>query len=54
MLAELLIAVLIVGLLVGLALYVIDLLPLPSSFGNVAKVLVLVLAIAYIAERFLA
>jgi len=40
MLVELLIAVLIVGLLVGLALYVIDLLPLPSPFGNVAKVLV--------------
>ena len=53
MLIELLIAVLIVGLLVWLALYVIDLLPLPAPFGNVAKVIVLVLAIVYIAEKFL-
>jgi hypothetical protein len=44
-LINLLIYVVIVGLLVWLALYVISIIPLPAPFGQVAKVIIYVIAI---------
>lgn len=53
MLIELLIAVLVVGLLVWLALYAIDLFPIAAPFNQIAKGIVIVIAIVYLAEKFL-
>lgn len=44
---------LIVGLLVWLALYAIDLFPIADPFSRVAKGIVIVIAIVYLAEKFL-
>lgn len=43
-LVMLLVYILIIGLIVWLALYVVQTLPLPAPFGQVARVLVMVIA----------
>jgi len=52
MLVEFLAAVLIVCLFAGLALYAIGLLPIPASFVNVSRVIVIIGAILYTVEIF--
>jgi hypothetical protein len=50
-LVGLLIFVLVLGLVIWLALYIIDMLPLPAPFNMVAKVLVLIIALIAILDR---
>ena len=42
---SLLITILVVGLVVWLLLYLIDLIPLPAPFGQVARVIVIAIAV---------
>ena len=43
-LISLLVTILVLGLIVWLVLYVIDILPLPAPFGQVARIVVIVIA----------
>ncbi len=49
----LLILLLVLGLIVGLAIWLIDMLPVPATFGQVAKVLIIVIAILILLVRAL-
>ena len=47
-----LVPILIFCLVVGLILWLIDYLPLPAPFGMVVRVVIVVLAIVWLIERF--
>lgn len=49
---ETLIALLVFCLVVGVALWLIGLLPLPSPFGMIARVVIVIIALVYLLERF--
>jgi hypothetical protein len=47
-LISLVLTIVVVGLVVWLLLYVIDLIPLPAPFGQVARVVVMVVAVIWL------
>lgn len=53
-LISLLVTILVVGLIVWLLLYVIDMLPLPAPFGQIARVIVIVIAVIWLIRVLLA
>jgi hypothetical protein len=53
-LLSLVVTILIVGLIVWLLLYVIDLIPLPAPFGQIARAVVIVIAVIWLIKILLA
>jgi hypothetical protein len=51
---SLLITILVVGLVVWLLLYLINLIPLPEPFGQVARVIVIAIAVIWLIKVLLA
>ena len=47
-LLSLLVTILIVGIIIWLLLYIINLLPLPAPFGQIARVIVIVIALIWL------
>ena len=52
-LISLLVTILVVGLVVWLLLYVISILPLPAPFGQVARVVVILIAVIWLIKILL-
>lgn len=52
-LLSLVLTILVVGLIVWLVLYIIDLIPLPAPFGQVARIVVMVVALIWLIKVLL-
>ena len=52
-LISLLVTILVVGLIIWLILYVIDLIPLPAPFHQVARIIVIVIAVIWLIKLLL-
>ena len=46
-----LITLIVIILVVALAIYAVDLIPVPAPFGNIIKLLIVLVALVYILDR---